>query len=196
MDSMSIAEMIRYLRQRAGMSQEALAERSGVSKSYISQIESGRQSPASITIATISALASALGGKARADIVDADCDLYSVLPRHVFCSLIDELLKEFKDVTSILDPVDPQIESLVQSLSFDMHDTNGWIYYWLVSHSRDVRCPFRRAGKVVEYYPLDSSDELYDYLLSDNARYFNFFNVQHSPEKTAETSLCRITNGV
>lgn len=60
---MPIAETIRYLRQRAGMSQEALAERSGVSKSYISQIESGRQSPASITIATISALASALGGQ-------------------------------------------------------------------------------------------------------------------------------------
>lgn len=193
---MPIAETIRYLRQRAGMSQEALAERSGVSKSYISQIESGRQSPASITIATISALASALGGKARADIVDADCDLYSILPRYVFCSCIDELLNELKDVTSILDPVDPQIESLVQSLSFDMHDTNGWIYYWLVSHSREVRYPFRGAGKVVEYYPLDSSNALYDYLLSDNARYFNYFNVQHGSAKTAEPSLCRIANKV
>ena len=46
------------LRKEAGLTQEQLAERSGLSQQYISGLESGRRNP---TIVTLYELASALG---------------------------------------------------------------------------------------------------------------------------------------
>ena len=53
-----IGSAIRRLRQRKGMTLETLATRTGVSKSYISKIERGLQSP---PISTLSNIARALG---------------------------------------------------------------------------------------------------------------------------------------
>ena len=46
------------LRQEAGLTQEQLAERSGLSQQYISGLERGRRNP---TVVTLYELASALG---------------------------------------------------------------------------------------------------------------------------------------
>lgn len=51
---------IRAARQAAGMSLQQLAEKTGISKSWISTIERGRASP---TVDTLERLAAAMGGK-------------------------------------------------------------------------------------------------------------------------------------
>lgn len=49
---------VRRLREKAGLTQEALAENSGFSQQYLSSLEKGRRNP---TIVTIYELAMALG---------------------------------------------------------------------------------------------------------------------------------------
>jgi transcriptional regulator with XRE-family HTH domain len=57
-----MAKRIRELRDKRGLSQRELAERSGVSREYIARIELGQHDP---TISTLERLAAALGVRVR-----------------------------------------------------------------------------------------------------------------------------------
>jgi len=48
---------LKTLRERRGMTQEQLAEKSGVSRTYLARLETGRQDP---TLSTLEKLATAL----------------------------------------------------------------------------------------------------------------------------------------
>lgn len=61
-----IGQRIRELRRASGMSQEALAEKMGISSKYLSSIERGKENP---TLDTFISLAAALGVEFR-DIFD------------------------------------------------------------------------------------------------------------------------------
>jgi len=56
--SVSIAEKIKSLRQEKGLNQQTLAVRAGLTRSYISLLESGKKAPA---VATLAKIAAALG---------------------------------------------------------------------------------------------------------------------------------------
>jgi transcriptional regulator with XRE-family HTH domain len=53
---------LRALRRQAGLSQEELADRAGLHRTYVSSVERGRRN---ISLATIHSLADALGIEAR-----------------------------------------------------------------------------------------------------------------------------------
>ncbi len=53
-----VGRNVRRIREKAGLTQEALAESSGFSQQYLSSLEQGRRNP---TIVTIYELAMALG---------------------------------------------------------------------------------------------------------------------------------------
>jgi len=55
-----MAEKLKALRERRGLTQEQLSEKSGVSRSYLARLETGRQDP---TLSTLEKLAKALGVK-------------------------------------------------------------------------------------------------------------------------------------
>ena len=55
-----MATRLRLLRERRGLTQEQLAEKSGVSRTYLARLETGRQDP---TLSTLEKLAKALGVK-------------------------------------------------------------------------------------------------------------------------------------
>ena len=57
---MSFGKNVRALRKRQKLTQEQLAERAGLHRNYISQVERGRQS---VTLTVIDRLARALGVK-------------------------------------------------------------------------------------------------------------------------------------
>lgn len=50
-----VSERIRTLRKEAGLTQEELAERSGLPQSHISRLESGKHSPSRVTLEKIAA---------------------------------------------------------------------------------------------------------------------------------------------
>jgi transcriptional regulator with XRE-family HTH domain len=52
-----VAARIKTLRERRGLTQEQLAERAGVSRTYLARLETGKQDP---TLSTIEKLARAL----------------------------------------------------------------------------------------------------------------------------------------
>jgi len=52
-----MAMRLKTLRERRGMTQEQLAEKSGVSRTYLARLETGRQDP---TLSTLEKLATAL----------------------------------------------------------------------------------------------------------------------------------------
>ena len=56
-----MAAKLKALRARQGLTQEQLAEKSGVSRTYLARLETGRQDP---TLSTLEKLAQALGVKA------------------------------------------------------------------------------------------------------------------------------------
>ena len=56
-----MAAKLKALRARQGLTQEQLAEKSGVSRTYLARLETGRQDP---TLSTLEKLAKALGVKA------------------------------------------------------------------------------------------------------------------------------------
>jgi transcriptional regulator with XRE-family HTH domain len=56
-----MAAKLKALRERRGLTQEQLAEKSGVSRTYLARLETGRQDP---TLSTLEKLAKALGVKA------------------------------------------------------------------------------------------------------------------------------------
>ncbi|KJE35504.1 hypothetical protein UF64_09675 [Thalassospira sp. HJ] len=53
----TVGANIRRIRRDSGMSQEALAHKSGIAPSFLSQIENGKRSP---TVTTLAAIAGAL----------------------------------------------------------------------------------------------------------------------------------------
>ena len=53
-----VGENIKYYRTRLGMTQEELAERAGINRSYLAGLERGRRNT---TLKTVEALAKALG---------------------------------------------------------------------------------------------------------------------------------------
>ncbi len=53
-----MAARIKVLRDRRGLTQEQLAEKAGVSRTYLARLETGRQDP---TLSTLEKLAKALG---------------------------------------------------------------------------------------------------------------------------------------
>ena len=53
-----LGQRIRHLRQRAGVSQEAFAEKCGLDRAHISSIERGRRN---VTVRNIERIAAALG---------------------------------------------------------------------------------------------------------------------------------------
>ena len=55
-----MAARLKALRDRKGLTQVQLAEKSGVSRTYLARLESGRQDP---TLSTLEKLAKALGVK-------------------------------------------------------------------------------------------------------------------------------------
>jgi transcriptional regulator with XRE-family HTH domain len=55
-----VAARIKALRQRRGMTQEELAEKAGIGRSYLARLETARQDP---TLSTLEKLAKALGVK-------------------------------------------------------------------------------------------------------------------------------------
>lgn len=55
-----MAAKLKALRERRGLTQEQLAEKSGVSRTYLARLETGRQDP---TLSTLEKLAKALGVK-------------------------------------------------------------------------------------------------------------------------------------
>lgn len=57
----SLGKILASLRHEAGLSQEELADRAGLHRTYISQLERGLKSP---TVAALSRIAKALGTKA------------------------------------------------------------------------------------------------------------------------------------
>lgn len=56
-----MATRIKALREQRGMTQEQLAEKAGVSRTYLARLETARQDP---TLSTLEKLAKALGVKA------------------------------------------------------------------------------------------------------------------------------------
>jgi transcriptional regulator with XRE-family HTH domain len=54
----AFADVLRQLRERAGLSQEALADKSGLDRTYISLLERAQRQP---TLKTLARLADALG---------------------------------------------------------------------------------------------------------------------------------------
>lgn len=56
--AMALGMRIRYLRGRAGLSQDALAERSGISSKYLGEVERGQ---ANISVQVLERVAEALG---------------------------------------------------------------------------------------------------------------------------------------
>jgi transcriptional regulator with XRE-family HTH domain len=64
---MALGELVRAARQHAQMTQEALAQVSGIGTEHIQRIERGAANP---TLATIYALGGALGVEARALLPD------------------------------------------------------------------------------------------------------------------------------
>lgn len=73
-------ERLRELRQKAGMSQDALAEAVGTTKSYISNLENGYKVP---SLTTILRLAVSLGCRVTAltSVFDKVEDLGALLPK-------------------------------------------------------------------------------------------------------------------
>jgi transcriptional regulator with XRE-family HTH domain len=59
----SFAEVLREIRQEKGLSQEALADRAGLHRTYISQVERGLKSP---SLRSLEQIAQALGVPASA----------------------------------------------------------------------------------------------------------------------------------
>jgi transcriptional regulator with XRE-family HTH domain len=57
-----MAARLKAIRERRGLTQEQLAEKSGVSRTYLARLETGRQDP---TLSTLEKLAKALGVKVR-----------------------------------------------------------------------------------------------------------------------------------
>jgi transcriptional regulator with XRE-family HTH domain len=57
-----MASRLKAIRERRGLTQEQLAEKSGVSRTYLARLETGRQDP---TLSTLEKLAKALGVKVR-----------------------------------------------------------------------------------------------------------------------------------
>jgi transcriptional regulator with XRE-family HTH domain len=55
-----MAARLKTLRERRGMTQEQLAKKSGVGRSHLARLETGRQDP---TLSTLEKLAKALGVK-------------------------------------------------------------------------------------------------------------------------------------
>jgi len=55
-----MAAKLKALRERRGLTQEQLSEKSGVSRTYLARLETGRQDP---TLSTLEKLAKALGVK-------------------------------------------------------------------------------------------------------------------------------------
>jgi transcriptional regulator with XRE-family HTH domain len=55
-----MAARLKAIRERRGLTQEQLAEKSGVSRTYLARLETGRQDP---TLSTLEKLAKALGVK-------------------------------------------------------------------------------------------------------------------------------------
>jgi len=55
-----MAAKLKALREQRGLTQEQLSERSGVSRTYLARLETGRQDP---TLSTLEKLAKALGVK-------------------------------------------------------------------------------------------------------------------------------------
>lgn len=68
-------EVISELRRSAGLSQEALADKAFVHRTYISQLERGLKSP---TLAVLIKLASALGVKPSKILLLLECSLHEV----------------------------------------------------------------------------------------------------------------------
>ncbi|MCL6596983.1 MAG: helix-turn-helix domain-containing protein [Firmicutes bacterium] len=56
--SQSVGIVLREARVKAGLSQEALADRAGVDRTFVGRIENGKQSP---TLDTLARMAQALG---------------------------------------------------------------------------------------------------------------------------------------
>ncbi len=73
-------ERLRELRQKAGMSQEAVAQASGLTKAYISNMETGIKVP---SLTTILRLAVSLGCRVTAltSVFDKVEDLAALLPK-------------------------------------------------------------------------------------------------------------------
>jgi len=73
-------ERLRELRQKAGMSQEAVAQASGLTKAYISNMETGIKVP---SLTTILRLAVSLGCRVTAltSVFDKVDDLAGLLPK-------------------------------------------------------------------------------------------------------------------
>src|SRR5262244_156335 len=81
-----IAERVRELRARQGLSREALASKSGVSRSMISVIERGESSPTAVVLEKLAAglgvmLASLFDAPAAAGPAPADADRGGAVPR-------------------------------------------------------------------------------------------------------------------
>ena len=55
-----MAAKLKALREQRGLTQEQLSEKSGVSRTYLARLETGRQDP---TLSTLEKLAKALGVK-------------------------------------------------------------------------------------------------------------------------------------
>jgi transcriptional regulator with XRE-family HTH domain len=89
----TIGQSLRRLRQSSRITQDELAERSGLSKNYICQVESGRKSP---SLNAISKLAACMG----ADVNDILSDHETIVRvREIINkSSVDSIVAELKHV--------------------------------------------------------------------------------------------------
>ena len=104
---LSLGELVRHLREEAGLSTRKLAELSGVNQSNISRLELG-QAPRS-TMSSLTRIAEVLGVDPRrlytaAGITDPDAALPSLRPylrakySHLPAAKVDELVKFFNTI--------------------------------------------------------------------------------------------------
>lgn len=123
-----LGQWIRKTRADQGISQRALADRSGLSRSYVCDIERGRGAQPSVT--TLDKLAAALG-LSRADLLQASGLIdRAVTPR--------ETEEERRILSVYRDLSDSGRVSVMRFARFVHADEHHWIQPNLIGHDRDV----------------------------------------------------------
>lgn len=153
--TMDAAALVKEARQRAGLTQRAVAERAGIRRQSVGQIESGVRNP---SISTLVGLLAAAGLQMRVELEPLDADVLRLIEQH------RELGDAGSDVAAVWDgfpgmrDVDYRIEGLaaaallgapvpVPRIDVALADTDA-TYRWLATQLRGRALRLRAPGWV------------------------------------------------